>query len=114
MRMICAVHYVPLPGGGLASPGEILEPEVAARFTDAQIAHLLSKGAILVEDAPAPGAAKPSEGAAEPDAAEPDLSASDAAEPSTKAPAPEFDAAPEIDAMDGIVADDRPKRRKKA
>lgn len=106
MREITALHYVPKPGGGLATPGEILEQEDAARFSEEQIQRLLRAGAIRVErlqDAPArPCAPAPKdeeapapEGAREPEKApEGEEIEAEEAEP------------PEIDIMDGIIRDE--------
>lgn len=46
---ICARHYVPIPGGGMATPGELLSDAAAARFSPQQIEHLLRVGAVTVE-----------------------------------------------------------------
>lgn len=80
--MYIANHYIPKPGGGVATPGDCLD---GVHFTQKQLDSLLKCGAVSITgDAPAPAPA-------EPPAEEPAL---------------------EIDAMEGIVAPK--KRRKKA
>ena len=49
MKHVIALHYVSLPGGGIASPGEIIDP-AAYDLTDGQLARLKGLGAIRAED----------------------------------------------------------------
>lgn len=117
MTTITFLHYVPKPGGGLASPGESWGPDEAARFSEEQLQRLMRMGAIQVYITPDPVAARMVEPEAAPKPEHVEAQPQDEA-PEMPADAPEAEEAsedmeefddgaepPEIDIMDGIVRD---------
>ena len=101
---ITALHYVPKPGGGVASPGEALRVDM---FTPTQIGRLSRLGAIRIECGdPDEETIAPEEVYTAPEGAAEEVETVETVE----------EAPMEIDVMDGIVQD-KPKktsRRKKA
>lgn len=110
MSTVRALHYIPKPGGGLATPGEELSAEVLQKLTPAQYARLLRIGAIREEDGTGEQPAPIITGSVEEVAdalSEPDADA--------EAQVKTVEEPPTIDALDGIIATPpgKPRGRRK-